>query len=815
MQKMSYPIKTLRLADGGMASTDPMTRWAQHAKPSLRMADGGSRLLQSQENDPPVHPNGEGEEEQGYVRNLREMGFSDGGNYRKGSMDGGKVAGPGTGISDSVPAKYSDGEYVLPADTAAAIGHDTLDAIKDATHTPAHLQRMELRNGGHFGQESTERSGTIPGRATLRESEAVRGPAEVDEGMGGGNVRDMGNSDFGQDRVRLVRQTLRLADGGIPGLEVFERPFNGAQDARTFAQQPGPGNPNVGAGGSPQAQAFQQARVPQPTIPAAAAPPVTSAPAAAVEAPTGRIRGAVNGLRGAASAAGEFLTGSGASQGSVGGAFKSVGGGLSSGAGSLARGALRLAGTGAPVAGLAAASDGFNTDTETYAKRFGLENTEPGLLRDVGVRSLGLASDVANNATLGLAKKYLYREDGSTSTPPVTASPAAVTPTSPAATGTSPSPGSNNQAEFDARKLRDGAEVTLGGQTGRDIGGGVSKFTQNGKTLYSNVAGADNDKLMSNNPGVQVIPGSLRAGADSLGSTSSLDGDNAIRAANLRDGVDFDRGTKAGLAAESERQIQSLASSPLGTPGRAFAQKQLLAREEQFTTRRGQDLSYGASVHGHELSAKTAANTARLDQIQKDRSYKLDVEKFGEEKAKTMFNERQQADKDLTAKLEAGATTVDADGKVVVDHNKVAEQKNAITAHIGETIAKLQNIPKDDPRYAQAQKTAEELQKSGATNLGDDRLQKLLTQLEVKRRSADAHSSFNPFGGTHKDSADPSAYDIVGKEKGFLQDQYTLRNGSKVPARTLDYDNGGNPIAPNAIGNRRTDRFNILKGGAQ
>lgn len=63
--------------------------------------------------------------------------MADGGTaYVKGSKDGGRVIGPGTGTSDSVPARYSNGEYVLPADTAAAIGHDKLDQIRAATHTP-------------------------------------------------------------------------------------------------------------------------------------------------------------------------------------------------------------------------------------------------------------------------------------------------------------------------------------------------------------------------------------------------------------------------------------------------------------------------------------------------------------------------------------------------------------------------------------------------------------------------------------------------------------------------------------------------------
>jgi hypothetical protein len=53
-----------------------------------------------------------------------------------GLKDGGPVAGPGTGTSDSIPAKLSDGEYVIPADSVQAIGVDVLDAMVAATHKP-------------------------------------------------------------------------------------------------------------------------------------------------------------------------------------------------------------------------------------------------------------------------------------------------------------------------------------------------------------------------------------------------------------------------------------------------------------------------------------------------------------------------------------------------------------------------------------------------------------------------------------------------------------------------------------------------------
>jgi len=47
-----------------------------------------------------------------------------------GFADGGFVSGPGTGTSDSIPARLSNGEYVMPADTVRHYGRDFMDALR-------------------------------------------------------------------------------------------------------------------------------------------------------------------------------------------------------------------------------------------------------------------------------------------------------------------------------------------------------------------------------------------------------------------------------------------------------------------------------------------------------------------------------------------------------------------------------------------------------------------------------------------------------------------------------------------------------------
>jgi len=60
---------------------------------------------------------------------------------KKPHQGAGLVRGPGGPVDDKVPALLSNKEYVLPADTTAAIGKENLDRLVAQTHTPAAVQR--------------------------------------------------------------------------------------------------------------------------------------------------------------------------------------------------------------------------------------------------------------------------------------------------------------------------------------------------------------------------------------------------------------------------------------------------------------------------------------------------------------------------------------------------------------------------------------------------------------------------------------------------------------------------------------------------
>lgn len=75
------------------------------------------------------------------------MAIADGGNIKTqaipfmadGHVDTGM--GDGSGIDDTVPARISDGEYVIPADVVRAKGTEFFDKLLERYHTPAEQQR--------------------------------------------------------------------------------------------------------------------------------------------------------------------------------------------------------------------------------------------------------------------------------------------------------------------------------------------------------------------------------------------------------------------------------------------------------------------------------------------------------------------------------------------------------------------------------------------------------------------------------------------------------------------------------------------------
>lgn len=101
--------------------------------------------------------------------------------------NGGHVRGPGTGTSDSIDAKLSNGEFVMPADTVRKVGVRRLQDLVDMTHTPVKSKGPNhLANGG-FAKfdndafiQSMEQQRAASTQASMAAGQAAMNQAQAD-----------------------------------------------------------------------------------------------------------------------------------------------------------------------------------------------------------------------------------------------------------------------------------------------------------------------------------------------------------------------------------------------------------------------------------------------------------------------------------------------------------------------------------------------------------------------------------------------------------------------------------------------------------
>lgn len=288
----------------------------------------------------------------------------------------------------------------------------------------------------------------------------------------------------------------------------------------------------------------------------------------------------------------------------VGGAVRSVGRGVGS--------ALRSASASPLAAGLAlgtGAVEGFNTDTETYRKRFGLETDNPSFAGDLGVRALGVASDVGNAVTFGGLRKLQNSMYGEGQWEGTKTADAPTAPAAPAASAAQPMfpPSRAGQGrgnvEDPRRADRDASSMAFGRSRDftnelasvprnlpADLRDGVVYKTKdaNGRTVYSGRNVGD---------GAQMVDGmgaTLRGGGGTVSTVPGMSQDEIDR--TLR------RGTYADAApTQAAGPAPGLVASGglLDTP-RARRQAEALRQgsEQLSNQRRGQDLEYGAAMAG-------------------------------------------------------------------------------------------------------------------------------------------------------------------------------------------------------------------------
>ena len=93
----------------------------------------------------------------------------------------GPVEGPGSGVSDSIPARLSDGEFVFTAKAVEEIGADKLMAMMKDAEAKAD-ERQPLQTGGAIGEEETMATKTPMTEQVIR---VEKGPQTEQVGVGG------------------------------------------------------------------------------------------------------------------------------------------------------------------------------------------------------------------------------------------------------------------------------------------------------------------------------------------------------------------------------------------------------------------------------------------------------------------------------------------------------------------------------------------------------------------------------------------------------------------------------------------------------
>jgi len=585
-----------------------------------------------------------------------------------------------------------------------------------------------------------------------------------------------------------------MATPRIPGLEVDElsptmrspRTMQGVEVTEYGSQPSSAGirNPNVGTGApSAEAQAFR-----------------ASQQAGAMRAPPsvpGQPTTTLSGLRSVAGAAGntarQVLNNS-----KVSGMIKA----------------------GGAVAAAQAIGDSMQDDsTARYAKRFGVsEPTGDGSFGDMAkfaaLRAGGFASDLGNHLTGGLAGKLYQDNPGAPDVVPHQfVAPAAGSadlraPVYPSNTppGSGPQVTNDLPADWRARALDTTSDNSVRRVT-----------TPDGRTLYTNVAGPDNAALMGMRGGaVSIAPGVPTASSVAPtpatepmvagGGAASLSGSvpSQVRSAQtFRDAVAQGAAQRAvadGMRSGSAReraaamQLAGQLSGDIENTARATARnetEQGMNEANNATARRGQDTqrdiaegNNAVSLRGQDVQAGIARMQGRMAQMKDDRQYQLDLARFGEERAKTMFGQRQDARNNFNEWAKSAFVTRDKDGKAIPDEAKVADFNTTVNATLGNMITRLQQA--GDPASVQK---AERLQQLGIAAL-DEQDKQTLKQLFDRRNRVTEARGLVPGTATAERSNDLFDYAITGTDAGLVQKRFKMAGGGSIGVNDLRYADG-------------------------
>ena len=503
---------------------------------------------------------------------------------------GGAIKGKGTGTSDEIPILASNGEYMIRAAAVEEIGTEVLDAINKLGDDNEPDEAMEAKDG----------------KPAMKKGGAVRC-------MAGGGPIGTALEPYVNHRFYTPPPSTALAT--LPP-EPYRPNFTmGANQAAPVPESSvtdvrAKYNP---ANGSPEAKAWQASRGPAATPPVAPNAPVT--PAAGPSAGS-RMTEAFKQFTG--------VNGTGAGSKVLGAAGK-LGAGALNFAGKLAM-PLAVGNEALQVGQVAMDPNSTGNDIAAQAAqgfgRLGAAGAGAAagaalgsVVPVVGTAIGGLAGGVlgylgadkaieAGRSALGVDPRAPATRAPSilpTATPPT----AAPIPTAAAPAAPQPRPGAPNPASGSPEEVMPSGKVNVTKQangvmsfSGKDITG-QPQYT--GSAANTMQGGAMN--TMQAMPQAEIN----RALTNPDGSRWSAN-DNAIMAANIRDGVNPYRGTSRGIAEAAQNDLQNLALSPNGTPGKGNAMKLLAMQADDKRSAAQQQIEKdrnAQTAQGQELDNKS------------------------------------------------------------------------------------------------------------------------------------------------------------------------------------------------------------------
>lgn len=216
--------------------------------------------------------------------------------------------------------------------------------------------------------------------------------------------------------------------------------------------------------------------------------------------------------------------------------------------------------------------------------------------------------------------------------------------------------------------------------------------------------------------------------------------DNAVMAANLRDGVDPYRGTSRQPQGQDDPlaalRAKAMDSNAIGHNGAA---RMLAAAEQNQTIRRGQDME-------HERALATAKGSART-QLNEDRKYELDVARLGLETANKNRDDKRAGEEAFDKRVESMSSPEEAPAMRAAINGYLAKQEAALVA----ALAK-------DPNNKAVASELEGLRAQGRSGISDPLLRKLVQGFKantIAKQGSGSNNPLNPWDGTSADTNQP------------------------------------------------------------